>query len=544
MVSNGDPVRRATGPVPGPSLGHTGLIVAAVAAGAALRFWTSSHLWLDEALSVNIAGLDGPAAIHEALRHDGHPPLYYWLLWGWQQLVGTGDGAVRALSGALSLLTLPLFWLAGRDLAIPEDEQDPTAGRRLGWLAVAIAAANPYLVRYATEARMYALVSLLALAGWLLARAGLRRPRPAVLAALAGVVAALVLTHYWALWLVATALAGVGGLAWRHAEPAVRRNARMVLGAVVLGSAAFLPWLPTFVHQASRTATPWAEASRPTQVVALTLQDLGGGEEAEALLLTLLLGLLMLVGVLGRSTGAWLVEVDLRSRPDLRPLALVVAGTLGLGSVAAWVTATAFATRYAAPAVPFLLLAAAAGLAHLRPPGLGSAVLGVVVALSLAVTVHDAREERTQAATVAAAIRSGDPSGAPVGLRPVVVYCPDQLGPAVHRLLPADEFDQVIFPELELPEVDSPARIEWIDYQERHGDADPRQVAEALLARAGPSRAIWVVFSPSYRVVGEQCTELVVALGEQRGGAAVVIEDPERFFEHAGVQFYPPARGQ
>ncbi len=348
-----------------------GLVALALGAGTVLRFWTASHLWLDEALSANIAFLDGLGAINDALRHDGHPPLYYWLLHAWGQLAGTGDGAVRALSGALSLATLPLIWLAGRDLVIGSAgaesvtgsaETERAAGRRLGWLAVAVAAPNPYLVRYATEARMYALVSLLALAGWLLVRAGLRRTNWWALAGLSVVVAALVLTHYWSLWLVGAAVGGVGVMAWRQEDPEVRGRARAVLLALVLGTAAFLPWLPTFLHQAARTATPWAPASRPSQVVALTLQDLGGGDEAEALLLTFLLGLLMVLGVLGRPRGAWLVELDLRTRPDMRPLVFAVAVTLGLGSLAALVTGTAFATRYAAPVVPFLLLAAALGL--------------------------------------------------------------------------------------------------------------------------------------------------------------------------------------
>ena len=70
----------------------------AVAIGVVLRFWTQSHLWLDEALSVNIAKLP-VGDIPEALRHDGHPPLYYWLLHGWMAVFGESDRSVRALSG-------------------------------------------------------------------------------------------------------------------------------------------------------------------------------------------------------------------------------------------------------------------------------------------------------------------------------------------------------------------------------------------------------------------------------------------------------------
>src|SRR5690348_9191411 len=87
--------------------------IVAVLAGGVLRFVTASSLWLDEALSVNIARLP-VGDIGPWLRHDGHPPLYYWLLHGWIELFGSGDVAVRALSGVFGLLTLPLAYLAGR----------------------------------------------------------------------------------------------------------------------------------------------------------------------------------------------------------------------------------------------------------------------------------------------------------------------------------------------------------------------------------------------------------------------------------------------
>ena len=90
----------------------------ALAAGVLLRFFTSSHLWLDETLTVNIAhspltGGTGPD-LFDRLRHDGAPPLFYVLLHFWMQVAGTSEIAVRALAGLLSVATLPLAWLAGR----------------------------------------------------------------------------------------------------------------------------------------------------------------------------------------------------------------------------------------------------------------------------------------------------------------------------------------------------------------------------------------------------------------------------------------------
>ncbi|HWJ63455.1 MAG TPA: glycosyltransferase family 39 protein, partial [Acidimicrobiales bacterium] len=132
------------------------LIVGALVVGIVLRFVTKSPLWLDESLSVNIARLP-LGDITEALRHDGHPPLYYLLLHGWMAAFGEGDVAVRALSGVFALAAIPFFWVAGNRLG----------GRRVAWLALAVVAVLPYALRYATETRMYSLVMLLALIGWL-----------------------------------------------------------------------------------------------------------------------------------------------------------------------------------------------------------------------------------------------------------------------------------------------------------------------------------------------------------------------------------------
>src|SRR3954447_43637 len=78
------------------------VLTVAVALGALLRIRTRQDLWVDEALSVNISRLP-PRALLEALRHNGHPPVYYLLLHGWMRVFGEGALAVRLLSTVLSL---------------------------------------------------------------------------------------------------------------------------------------------------------------------------------------------------------------------------------------------------------------------------------------------------------------------------------------------------------------------------------------------------------------------------------------------------------
>ena len=161
--------------------------------GLVLRFVARTPLWLDEALSVNIAKLP-IGQITEALHHDGHPPLYYFMLHGWMEVFGSGDIAVRALSGVISVLTLPLAWWAARR----------RGGRVLAAITVSIVALTPFALRYATETRMYALVMCLVFVGYLLLDDVVRRGRDGLLR-LAGITlttAALLYSHYWALWLL------------------------------------------------------------------------------------------------------------------------------------------------------------------------------------------------------------------------------------------------------------------------------------------------------------------------------------------------------
>jgi mannosyltransferase len=157
-----------------------------------VRFATVSPLWLDEAQTVAIARLPlGDLA--EGLRHDGSPPLFYVILHVWMRIFGDGDLAVRFLSGLFSVAALPLMWVAGRRLG----------GRTVAWSALILLAASPFAVRYATEVRQYSLVVLLVLVGYLavtelLERPGSRRARIAT----GAVTGALLLTHYWALYLL------------------------------------------------------------------------------------------------------------------------------------------------------------------------------------------------------------------------------------------------------------------------------------------------------------------------------------------------------
>ena len=119
--------------------------------GAVLRLWQigDKGLWIDEAFSVWIGWQAIPDALAWLVRIDQHPPLYYLLLHMWMRL-GDDAATVRALSALVSTLNIPVMYGLGQRLA----------GRKAGLLAAGILAISPFHVRFAQEARMYALLSL------------------------------------------------------------------------------------------------------------------------------------------------------------------------------------------------------------------------------------------------------------------------------------------------------------------------------------------------------------------------------------------------
>jgi hypothetical protein len=473
-------------------------LAVAVLVGAVARFSTTSPLWLDEALSVNIASLP-LGDIGAALRHDGHPPLYYWLLHGWMELFGTGDVAVRSLSGVFSLATLPLAWLAGRRLA----------GRRGAAWAVVVLALSPYAVRYATEARMYSLVMFLVLAGYVLVTSTLGHERWWKLVLLAGTVGALLWTHYWSMYLLLVTGCLLLWRWWRHPEH--RHGTSRVIGAFVVGGLSFVPWVPSFLVQVAHTGTPWAVPSRPAQVLDVTLADLGGGGFSEARGYGAVIVILVFLAAFSRRNAAGQVEVQSGLVSATRAETLVAVGTLLVGMMIGWVTQGAYASRYASVVVPLVLVMAGAALALLRRGWAPGVLAAALMAFGLVGMLDNARSSRTQADDLASSIV------AEASATDVVVVCPDQLGPSLTRALDQHDAGLDVIP---YPRAGNPRIVDWTDYSERNADADPRDFADQVLARAGQG-AIWLVWNGSYRTFEGQCQKVIDRFGAVRQGEIV-----------------------
>lgn len=517
-----------TGPQPA-GRGATAAAVAlglAILVGIVLRFVDRSELWLDEALTVNIARLP-LGDIPEALRHDGHPPLYYVLLHGWMELFGEGRGAARALSGLVSTATLWVGWVVARRLA----------GSRTAWATLVLLATSPYVIRYGAEVRMYSLVMLLVVVGVLAVDGALRRPSLLRLLPVAVISGLLLLTHYWSIWLLgATILVLLATAHWRARRPAspvdragTPSSLRRAALAVAAGGLLFLPWVPSFLHQLAHTGTPWADRVRPTAAVADTLLELGGKEVLDAHLVGTLLVVLVVLGVFGRTVDARRIELDLGTRGPVRAEAAVIVLTLAIGLAISFVQGGTFTGRYAAGVVPLLLLIAGAGAARI---GHAAAlwVIGLgLIGLSLGAAGYTAYEGgRTQAGEVAGAIVADGASA-----DDLVVYCPDQLGPAVDRLLP-DDLVGLAYPLLGEPEL-----VDWEDYEERHAATDPAAVATEVQRRAGSDHRVYLVWQEDYRTLEGQCGALLQELSAALGAGAALVPADAEFYEPANLTRFP-----
>jgi mannosyltransferase len=504
-------------------------VVILVGLGIAVRAYTSSDLWLDEALTVDIARLS-PHHLVSALRHDGSPPFYYLLLHYWIQLFGSGDFAVRSLSSLVSIAALPCAWLLGRRLA----------GPRAGLAALLLLASSPFALRYATETRMYSLLVLEVLLGGIALEASLRTGRRAPTAGVGVAAVALAYTHYWALFLL---IAVVGWLAWsafpallgrtvwarrrgRPAPVASPRHRRPLL-AMVVGGVFFLPQLPTLLFQSRHTGTPWAAQAQP-RVVLDTLLGWGGPQTyVWGELLGAAIIVLALLGWVAARDGDGALLLSPRRAVPGPLLAGFSLGPLVIAAVLTAATSAGYVSRYTAVALPAWILLAALGASRL-PPRVMAVVLVVLSVVGLQTGRFDAARQRTEAGVIAASIAVSTLPG------DVVVYCPDQVAPAVHRLIPPGRI------EISAGDAAGPSRVDWVDYAARNAQLSGAALAQQALAAAGPSHSIALVWAAGYRTWGSICNDLQASLALARPSWSQVDGRNTGLLESAALDVFVP----
>ena len=353
------------------------LLLAGVATAVRLLHLVSKPYWFDECFSVGVARIGW----HDFLRllwwREANMSLYYALLRIWLHL-GHSEFFIRSLSVVIAAATLPaIYWLAGL-----------LYDRHVALIAAALFSFNAYSVRYAQEARSYALFLLLATlsSGFLIAF--LREP---VRRNWLGYVVFSILAayaHFYALLLVVAQWSALRWPATNESGSAVW--VRLRRGWIVIGVAV----LPLLVFVAKTGAGPIRWIQRPGIRDLLEFYEhLAGGSNWALLAICGLAGIAAVIPVgkklLARDQNweAWRIQFLLIWL--LFPVALTA-----LLSFARPV----FLGRYMIFCLPALLILAAAGLARVRPPWLLAVTLAGVLLLGLQGIVfvygHDYDNER------------------------------------------------------------------------------------------------------------------------------------------------------
>ncbi|MDQ1745945.1 MAG: mannosyltransferase [Frankiaceae bacterium] len=486
-------------------------IVAVVAAGVVLRFLSRGPLWLDEAQSVAIAK-HSFGALPAALKHDGAPPLYYALLHLWMQVFGDSTFSVRTLSGIPAVLSLPVVVRLGRRIG----------GDAVGIASVVLLAISPFAVRYAVETRMYSLLMLLSLAGAHAVLSVHRHGTKRATAGLAAVTAAALYTHYYAVFAVGVLGAGELWLAWRRRDPGARR----ALLALVIGSVAFLPWVPILLYQSKHTGAPWAPPPDGSAVLD-TIDAWMGGANAAAQVAALVALAAVVIALIGRRGGrGHVVLTTTFARLPSRLLAAAL-GALVIAIVVDVADQQAYAPRYLAMSAGLFLVVVACGIAVLPTRRARRAMLAVLVVAELSICLQNAWQPRSQAGLVAAVLdhqaRPGD----------VVVYCPDQLGPPTSRLLHTG-VKQLVFPTF-----GAPAVVDWVDYRKRIETANPQRFARQVSDMAGSHR-VWLVWSLQVKPLTNDCSGVIDNLVALRGIPKQPVRRDSSYNETMSLNEYGP----
>ncbi len=495
--------------------------------GLWLRFSAPTLLWLDEALTVNIAKLPF-GQLHGALKEDGAPPLYYVVLHLWIMLFGSSDAAVRSLSGLFSCLTVVLvFFLVRR-----------VWGREVAFFATALLLGSSFATYYATETRMYALVMLeCALGGWALVWL-FERPSWRRMVPLAVVCTALIYTHYWSLYLFITMGLWLVLKAFWSTTDQTRRAARFGLGALVIAGLCFLPWYPTFSFQQAHTGTPWG--GRPNYLTAIVaVLHFNANQAVQVarssllqrfveLLMVLMMGLALFI----IAKGPWRFSLRWATTPRARLVAWLSLGTLVVGVVASHFSGAAYAPRYGSVAFIPLVIFLALGTRALFQPWLRVVVVLVIVGGMLTVGIKEHNTQRSQAGQAVATLEAHANAGS------VVLFCPDQLGPSIMRVLPAGTGLKTYG----YPRFDDPHFINWVDYNKALYASNPDAgIAKARALAKGHS--IWLVTAPGYEVAGDICKALRTTLGEHFASKVWLEGQPKKYYQSMKVTeyFVPPA---
>jgi mannosyltransferase len=502
---------------------------------AALRFSTLGlqSFWYDEAFTpVHVLHASLGATLHSVLHTENTPPLWYVLIWVWSRVFGTGAIALRLPSAVFGVATVAVAWAIGRDL---------TGRRATAIAAAAFVAVNPLFVWYSQEARAYGLfvlTSALAMLCFLRAR---QEPTQRRLAAFAATASLALLSHYFAVFLLAPMivmlllpgrLPGLRGEWLEKGEgrtdgrgdrasgegDETRRATLIACTVPVLVGLALLPLASAQGGHGAQWIGEWALTSRLQAIPQYYLTGYSGAPLGHGI--ELLVALPILAGL---GYGLWSVLEPREERGALIALSIAACGVL------LPIVLIAFGADYLAPrnlvAAMIPLSALIAVIVVARRAGRTGAVLAALIALAgLAITIDvdlSPRLQRGDWRGVAKALRGSAATGnrivaadrvittVELGAAPLEYYLPPLHNLAEGTTVTVSEIDETGYAPLRNSAASPPAPGFHLESRDdvnglivyRFVSSVPRAVSEATLRRHVITEAHpEVLVSPGVRV--------------------------------------------
>lgn len=341
--------------------------------------------WLDEAATSLVVNRSAGGLAQVLWNQEAGMAPYYSAAWLWQQVAG-GDVALRMLSVLGGAATAALLHVLARRWF----------GTAAAWTASVLLIANPFFLRYLTEARAYSWLMALGVAAGLatdrLTERGSRRP-----AVVAGLIIGVGVATHLLFGLFAMVLVAVASTTARRRPSAAQLGTLAIVATLVA-----LPTMPASI--ARRRQLDWLGPLSTEAYVDQFVDHLGGPVMAALLLIGLASACLQRTST---RVTAW-------------PLSGCVAVAIGFPialAVFSSLIQPAFLGRYLAPSFPFLVLAAAFGfravsaslVGQLRLAGPILASLAAMIAFVIASPLTDGVERGVEAAAVEFILERAEP---------------------------------------------------------------------------------------------------------------------------------------
>ena len=222
-------------------------LVLIIVTGFVLSILTKIALWHDEAFSALLIKYDLKEMIYRA-GLDVHPPLYYFLLKGWDGFLGDSLFSLRLFSVIFGILAVILFFFFVKKFL---------KDKKFALFVSVLLALNSFFIQFIMEARMFVLgIFFVILSSFFLLKAiNSKKWHWWFFYALS--VSAGIYTHYYVIFSVLAQ--AIFLICWIIKESGFNlskwlrnKNLYYGFGAYLLAILSFLPWLKTFLFQNSQ----------------------------------------------------------------------------------------------------------------------------------------------------------------------------------------------------------------------------------------------------------------------------------------------------